>query len=298
MVVSSRLLEASGAVPVFISRKQPVPYVFLAMPGSKQAWPKSAACWSPAIPAIGIECAPSVATGASGPSDDGTTCGSTARGMRSRSSMKSSQLGARDVEQQGAAGIGDVGHVPLAVRQLPHQPAVDRAESEFAAFRALTCSRHVIEQPGQLGAREIRIEQQSGAPGDLGLETVGLQLLAQVGRAAVLPDDGRRNRPAGAAVPQHGRLTLVGDADRRHVRRRRTRSRQHFGDRRSLRRPDLLRIVLDPAGARKVLREFALCRRHRHAGAVEQDRPRAGGALVEREDELRHGRTCGDESRF
>jgi hypothetical protein len=36
------------------SMKQPVPYVFLADPGSKQAWPNVAACWSPALPAIWI----------------------------------------------------------------------------------------------------------------------------------------------------------------------------------------------------------------------------------------------------
>ena len=28
--------------------------MFLARPGSQQPWPKSAACWSPAMPAIGI----------------------------------------------------------------------------------------------------------------------------------------------------------------------------------------------------------------------------------------------------
>ena len=41
-------------VPVFKTRNAPVPYVFLAIPASKQPWPKSAACWSPATPAIGI----------------------------------------------------------------------------------------------------------------------------------------------------------------------------------------------------------------------------------------------------
>ena len=31
-------------VPVFMSRKHPVPYVFLASPARKQVWPTSAAC--------------------------------------------------------------------------------------------------------------------------------------------------------------------------------------------------------------------------------------------------------------
>ena len=34
-------------------RKQPVPYVFLASPVRKHAWPNNADCWSPAAPAIG-----------------------------------------------------------------------------------------------------------------------------------------------------------------------------------------------------------------------------------------------------
>ena len=40
-------------VPVFINKKQPVPYVFFPWPGLKQVWPTNAACWSPKIPANG-----------------------------------------------------------------------------------------------------------------------------------------------------------------------------------------------------------------------------------------------------
>ncbi len=42
----------SGTVkPVLSSTNEPVPYVFLPMPSSTQAWPNRAACWSPATPA-------------------------------------------------------------------------------------------------------------------------------------------------------------------------------------------------------------------------------------------------------
>ena len=54
MVVTRPFLLWKISVPVFISRKQPVPYVFFASPGAKQVCPKSAACWSPAHPAMGI----------------------------------------------------------------------------------------------------------------------------------------------------------------------------------------------------------------------------------------------------
>ena len=49
--VVSSLLALGAFVPAFISRKQPVPYVFFASPGEKQACPNSAACWSPRMPA-------------------------------------------------------------------------------------------------------------------------------------------------------------------------------------------------------------------------------------------------------
>ncbi len=44
---------AGATGPTFMRTKLPVPMVALVMPGSKQAWPKSAACWSPATPLMG-----------------------------------------------------------------------------------------------------------------------------------------------------------------------------------------------------------------------------------------------------
>ena len=53
IVVTSPRDDATGASPVLSSMKHPVPYVFLAAPTSWHACPNNAACWSPAIPAIG-----------------------------------------------------------------------------------------------------------------------------------------------------------------------------------------------------------------------------------------------------
>ena len=55
-VVISPELEFTRSLPVLTSAKHPVPYVFFADPGSKQHWPNSDACWSPATPAIGTAC--------------------------------------------------------------------------------------------------------------------------------------------------------------------------------------------------------------------------------------------------
>src|SRR4029077_19070361 len=61
---------------------------------------------------------------------------------------------------------------------------------------------------------------------------------------------------------------------------------QRFARDVALRGEDLARIVLHPARLRKDLAELALADGHRAAGLVEQDRPRAGGALIEGQNVL------------
>src|SRR5919197_3146588 len=78
--------------PVFINTNEPVPYVFFVAPGLKQAWPNSAACWSPAIPEMGTA-APKKALGSVTPNrpDEGIASGSTDRGTPSRPDRSRSQ---------------------------------------------------------------------------------------------------------------------------------------------------------------------------------------------------------------
>ena len=80
------------------------------MPGAKQAWPKVAACWSPATPAIGIGAAPS-SPAALSPSTplEGTMAGSSARGMwNSRSSSSSQSCVWMSISRVRAALLGSV----------------------------------------------------------------------------------------------------------------------------------------------------------------------------------------------
>ena len=103
-----------------------------------------------------------------------------------------------------------------AAGEVPDDPAVDRAQRQVGAGRHAALG----EQPGHLGGREVRVEHEAGAPAHE-REVAGCgEGGATVGGAPVLPHDGPVEGPAGAAVPGHHRLALVGDADgRRPVRR-------------------------------------------------------------------------------
>ena len=91
------------------------------------------------------------------------------------------------------------------------------------------------------------------------------------------------DRLAGLAVPDDGRFALVRDADGVDVPGSETRPRDRLGGYAQLRRPDLFRVVLDPAGLGEDLLELLLRDGRDVAVLVEDDRPRARGALIQRE---------------
>ena len=68
-----------------------------------------------------------------------------------------------DVEQQRARGVGGVCGVRLAAGEAPQEIAIDGAEQQFAALRALTRAGHLIEHPGHFSAGEIRIDDQAAS---------------------------------------------------------------------------------------------------------------------------------------
>jgi hypothetical protein len=97
--------------------------------------------------------------------------------------------------------------------QLPRQPTVDRAERQFATFGAGAGARDVVEQPFQFGAREIRVEDQTGPLAEqFGVTGCG-ELVAQTGRAAILPNDRAVHWFAAGAIPEDAGFALVGQAD-------------------------------------------------------------------------------------
>ena len=123
-----------------------------------------------------------------------------------------------DVEELGAAGIGRVGGMDLAAGQPPEEKTVDRAEGELAGLCPRAGAFHMVEEPGDLGAGEIGVDDEAGLFGDERLEAVLGKLVADIGGAPVLPDDGVVDRLAGLAIPDHDGLALIGNADGGNVR--------------------------------------------------------------------------------
>jgi hypothetical protein len=194
-----------------------------------------------------------------------------------------------NVEQQGARGVGGVGGVDLAAGEAPDREAVDRAEAQFAACRAFPGAGDRVEHPGRLGAGEIGVEDEPGLGGDPRLVAGALELLAAIGGAAILPDDGTVDRPAGVALPDQRGLALIGDADGGD----RGGADSGLGDGVAARRqdscPDLLGLMLDEAGTRKMLGEFLLRHRHHLQPVVEDDGPRRCRSLIDGEHMGAHG---------
>jgi hypothetical protein len=192
-----------------------------------------------------------------------------------------------DVVEECARGVGGVGGVDLAACEAIDEPAVDGAEGEFAFLRTGASAGDVVEEPGELGAGEIRVEKEAGFCRHHLFAAFVLQAGAEGGGAAVLPDDGRVDGFAGLAIPQHGGFALVGDADGGDV--AGGCACECVANDLDRRLPDLLGVVFDPAVLGIELAVFGLRGFERRALGVEQDGAAGGRSLIDGEDfALRH----------
>ena len=116
----------------------------------------------------------------------------------------------------------------------------------------------MIQDPFDLGAGEIGVDQKTGGLADVVGETALYQVFADIGCTAALPNDGVGDGLAGVLFPYDHRFALVGDADRRDV----TWVDPALGyclcHDTELRGIDLGRVVLDPSLFGIILCEFAL----------------------------------------
>ena len=173
--------------------------------------------------------------------------------------------------------------------QAPQQEGIDIAEQQLARFGLLARAGDMVQQPADFQRAEVGGQRQAG----LGAEAVRAALARQFGdvirHARILPDQRVGQRLAGLAVPQDGGFALVGDAQRRQVAGPQAALRHGFGDDLARPQPDLLRIVLHPSGLRIDLLVLLLGAGDDCARPVENQKARAGGALIDRSDEVCHG---------
>ena len=260
------------------------------MPGVKQPCPMVAACWSPAMPQMRI--APPNRSGRVSPKSaaQSRTSGSSAAGMREQLAAGPGprRRGAISNSSVRDALVASVAWtLPPVSRQSRNESTVPNASRPCSA--AARAPVHMVEQPADLGRREIRIEHQAGLVRDRGLMAGGAQRRAGVGGAPVLPDDGVVDRLAVDAIPDDRGLALVGDADAGDVLGADAGLGHRLAHGRDHGRPDFLRIVLDPSRRRIDLAQLLLRDRDRRELGVEHDRPRRGGALVDGDEVGRHG---------
>ena len=171
-----------------------------------------------------------------------------------------------------------------AFAEIPDQPGIHSAEKQFARLGPGPRAGHVIQNPADLGAGKIGVRHQAGLFADDSGLALGAQTVADGSRAAVLPDDGVVHRRAAGPVPDHGGFPLVGDAHGGQLMALHPGLFETVAGHMGLGVENLVRAVLHPAGLRIDLGKFLLGHLKHAAPAVEQDGPRAGGALVQGQD--------------
>ena len=194
-----------------------------------------------------------------------------------------------DVEHEGAGGVGIVGLVDLSLGQLPHEPGVHVSKEDLSPLRPLPDAGHVLQDPSDLGAGKIGVDDQAGLLAEGVHQPLGFQAVTVLRRAAALPDDGVADGLAGLLVPDDGSLPLVGDPKSRDVFRFSADLLHGPAADQQLGLPDLVGIMLHPAGLRVVLGELPLGNTAYLPLFVEQDAAVAGGSRVQGHDVLCHG---------
>lgn len=101
-----------------------------------------------------------------------------------------------------------------------------------------------------------------------------LQLIDRFRCSATLPYDRIVNRLTRMAIPDDGRLALIGDADAIDILRAQPLRNEQLGKHFELARKDVFGIMLHPARTREYLREGALRDRPNGSAAIHQHRSR------------------------
>ena len=193
-----------------------------------------------------------------------------------------------DVEQHRTRGVAHVRNVHLTARKTPYKPRIDRTEQQLSLGGTLARPGDVVQNPLDLRSAEVGVDNETRLAAYHLRYALALEFVAIVRRTAILPYDGIVDRLLGIRIPHDRRLALVRDADTGNVESVYVQRGDGLGYNRCLRRPYLVRVVLDPARARKYLSELLLRHGTRSARLVEYDGTRTARALIQSKNILFH----------
>ena len=168
-----------------------------------------------------------------------------------------------------------------AFGQFPDKPGLHGSEKQFALFGPFSGSIHMVENPFYLGSGKVGINNQPRLLPEFLSQSFLLQGVAILAGPTALPHDRVVDRISRLLIPDNGRLSLIGNADGRDVRRRGSDAAHGLHGYAQHACPDFVRVMLHPAGLRKILLEFPLCHAAHFSPFVEQDTPVAGGSCVQ-----------------
>ena len=175
-----------------------------------------------------------------------------------------------------------------AAGEIPYEPGLNRAEEQLIRLGERACARDIVKYPLYLCAGEICVYDKTRLVLYVLLHAVRLYLLAELCRAAALPDDGVIDGLSRLPVPHDSGLALIGYADSRYILGLHSARRKDGGQRLKLAEKYLHGVMFNPARSRINLIELLLRFGYNVALLVKNDSSRAGRSLVECKDVFCH----------
>src|SRR5579871_575634 len=173
--------------------------------------------------------------------------------------------------------------------EIPQQVGVNVAEQNVPRLGTLANAGHVVENPAYFQSAEISSERQPGFDAKPIKPALARQVRDVVPDASVLPDQSVVNGTPCDSIPNHRSFPLIGDSNRGKIAGFEALPLHRFTNDFLGPAPDLGRVVFDPSRLRKNLFVLLLGDRNDASGTVEYDESRAGGALIDSSDVVRHG---------
>ena len=146
--------------------------------------------------------------------------------------------------------------------QLPDEPGLHGSEKKLSPFCPLPHAGHLIQNPFQLRRRKVSIDDKACLLAETLRQSFFHQGITISRGSPALPDNGVIDRLSGIFVPDDGRLSLVCDADGSDIRSLGPGLLHGLHSHAQHRGPDLPRVMLHPAGLRKILGKFLLSHAH------------------------------------